>query len=89
MRGNGIKPQIGGRHYAYPCPSGHRACMSWMVSGVAEVQGVSFTQAEAVLVADVLNIVQNAAEGCMAPEFRPYVAGLEAAILDEKKRRGL
>jgi hypothetical protein len=89
MRANGIKPQIAGRHYAYPCTCGHHSCKSWMVAGVAEVQGVSFTQAEAVLVADVLNIVQNVAHGVMTASISPYVASLEPAILDEKKRRGL
>lgn len=44
------------------------------------MQGVSFTEAEAVLVADVLNVVENAAAGIMAPTFHPYIPSLGAAI---------
>lgn len=32
---------------AIPCPCGHPACKHWHVSGVANVQGVSFTEAQA------------------------------------------
>lgn len=87
MRGNAIPPYINGPHYAYPCTCGYASCKSWMVSGVADVQGVSFTQAEAVLVADVLNVVANAAEGVMHPNFRPYLPSLGAAIDAAKKRQ--
>lgn len=89
MRGNAIPPYINGPHYAYPCPCGNASCKSWMVSGVADVQGVSFTQAEAVLVADVLNVVANAADGVMFPNFHPHLPSLGAAIDAAKKRRGL
>jgi hypothetical protein len=55
MRENGIEPTIEGPHYAFPCPCGHRACKSWMVANVADTQGVGFSQAQAVFVADMLN----------------------------------
>lgn len=55
MRGNGIEPNIDGPHYAFPCTCGHHACKSWMVANVADTQGVAFTQAQAVFVADMLN----------------------------------
>lgn len=86
MRANGVPPYIKGSHYAHPCPCGHDSCRSWMVSGVADVQGVSFTKAEAVLIADVLNVVENAAAGVMRPDFKPFMPSLDAAIEAEKKR---
>ena len=40
---------------ARPCGCGHRACKSWHVWPVAAVWGVSFTEEQAELVAQVLN----------------------------------
>jgi hypothetical protein len=49
------------RYRASPCPCGHRACTSWHVSWVANVQGVSFTQAQAEAVAELLNRMEKPA----------------------------
>ena len=44
-----------GPYRAIPCPCGHRGCSSWMVEPVADVQGTSFTEAQARVVAALLN----------------------------------
>lgn len=40
---------------AIKCPCGHRTCTAWMVDPEAAVQGVLFTEEEAMAVADFLN----------------------------------
>jgi hypothetical protein len=40
---------------ATPCCCGHPTCRAWHVAPVANVQGVSFTEHQAKLVAQVLN----------------------------------
>lgn len=40
---------------ATKCPCGHPSCTNWLVAGVADVAGVSFTKAQAEGVAEVLN----------------------------------
>ncbi|NJL71045.1 MAG: hypothetical protein HC888_05230 [Candidatus Competibacteraceae bacterium] len=46
-------------HYAFPCPCRHPACKSWMVEGVADVQGVNFTEQQARVVAGLLNFMDE------------------------------
>lgn len=44
------------QHYrAIPCACAYAKCPDWHVSGVADVQGVCFTQAQAEAVAQLLN----------------------------------
>lgn len=50
-------------HYAFPCPCGHPVCKNWMVSGVAAVQGVSFTEQQARAVAGLLNFMNEQPQG--------------------------
>lgn len=40
---------------AAPCPCGQKSCNDWHVRGVAQVQGVHFTKAQAEAVANLLN----------------------------------
>ena len=40
---------------AVPCPCKQKGCEDWHVSNVARVQGVEFTQDQAVAVAKLLN----------------------------------
>ena len=47
------------KYKAIPCPCGHPVCKNWLVEPVAALQGVSFTEAQARLTADVLNIFEE------------------------------
>jgi hypothetical protein len=47
---------------AIPCGCGHRACKAWHVDPVASVQGVRFTEYQARLVAEVLNVCEGIVE---------------------------
>lgn len=51
------------------CTCGHRACSSWHVWPVADVQGVNLTQRQAVAVAALLNGMQD------DPQFEHKLAG--------------
>lgn len=42
-------------YQAQRCPCGHPSCKNWIISRVADVQGVSFTQVQAEIVARVLS----------------------------------
>ena len=42
-------------HQAEKCPCGHQSCRQWHVTGVAQVQGVRFTETEAKAVAALLS----------------------------------
>lgn len=42
-------------YMAVRCPCGDGACTSWHVAPIAQVQGVSFTEAQAIAVARCLN----------------------------------
>lgn len=57
-------------HFAFPCPCGYPNCKNWMVSGVAEYQGVSFTEHQARAVAGLLNFMDE------QPEHSAPVVGL-------------
>lgn len=43
------------KHEAIKCPCRQPVCQSWLVTGVADVQGVHFSEEEARAVADLLN----------------------------------
>ena len=44
---------------AIPCPCGHPACKNWFVDPVAAVQGVGFSEKQALAVADFLNRLET------------------------------
>lgn len=46
---------------ATPCSCGYPTCKNWFVEPVADIQGVSFTEEQARLVAVVLNAVESSA----------------------------
>jgi hypothetical protein len=52
------------------CPCGHPSCQDWHVDGIAAVQGVKFTQAQARVVADLLWVtdVNSDERGASNPE---------------------
>jgi hypothetical protein len=41
------------------CPCGDRICNDWHVSPVADVWGVSLTEEQALLVASLLNVMED------------------------------
>lgn len=61
---------------AIPCPCGYQVCKFWMVSGVAAVQGVSFTKSQAELVAYVLNKAGTLVEEINAYPAKAHVSRL-------------
>lgn len=86
MKPNAVLPTIEGPYYAYPCQCTHRTCKNWHVANVADMQSVSFTREQAILVADVLNVVEGAAAGTMHPNFHPHMPSLDAAIEARKNK---
>lgn len=55
--------------HAVRCPCGAAACRNWLVSPVANVQGVSFTQAQAETVAAILNLAEINGEKILMIEW--------------------
>lgn len=47
------------KYRAVRCLCGHRACKDWHVAPVAAVQGVGFTQRQAEMVANLLNMDES------------------------------
>jgi hypothetical protein len=52
------RKQDGPGYRATKCPCGDPICKAWHVSGVASVQGVSFEERQARIVADLLNAIE-------------------------------
>lgn len=59
------------QYTARPCPCGQAGCSSWHVSGVARVQGVSFTREQAEATAALLNAMVEAPEAAGWTVARP------------------
>lgn len=70
-------------YQATRCPCGHRACKDWHVEPVAAFQGVKFTEAQARVVADLLNAMELTAP---EPETKPIVTCLRTEIASWAKR---